>query len=109
MATSKRPERPRTKKRAAARSLHKLAADRERLFLLERGATPQRPIEIATPALVELKASALACPRCLTAFRVEAHRAARVAGLRLREAEVSCPRCHVRRSLWFQLEGTSLS
>jgi hypothetical protein len=109
MATSKRPERPRTKRRAQARTLDKLTAERERLFLLERGATPQRPIEIATPALVELKATALACPRCLTAFRIEAHRAAKVAGLRLREAEVSCPRCHVRRSLWFELEGTCLS
>jgi hypothetical protein len=109
MATSKRSERPRTKKRAEARTLHKLRAERERLFLLERGATPQRPIEIATPALVELKATALACPRCLTAFRIEAHRAAKVAGLRLREAEVSCPRCHVRRSLWFELKGNSLS
>lgn len=109
MAQRKRPPRLRTLERAARRSSEKLAAHRERLFQLEPGATPERPIEISSPVLVEPKAAALLCPRCELPFRVEAHRAPSTGRLRLREAEVSCSRCGVRRSLWFRLVGPALS
>jgi hypothetical protein len=109
MAQRKRPPRQRTLERALRRSSDKLATHRERLFQLEPGSTPEHPIEISSPTLVEPKATALLCPRCELPFRVEAHRAPSVAGMRLREAEVSCSRCGARRSLWFRLMGPTLN
>lgn len=109
MAQRKRPPRQRTLERALRRSSDKLAAHRERLFQLTPGATPEHPIEISSPALVEPKATSLLCPRCELPFRVEAHRAPSVAGMRLREAAVSCSRCGARRSLWFRLMGPTLN
>ncbi len=108
-ARRKPPERARTARRAALRAADKLAAQRERLFSLEPGGTPERPIEIESPSVVELRASALACPRCEVAFRVEAHRAPSSPGMRLRQAEVVCPRCGAHRSIWFRLVGPSLN
>jgi endogenous inhibitor of DNA gyrase (YacG/DUF329 family) len=103
MAKRKAVPRPRSLERAALRAADKQAEQREKLFLLETGGTPQRPIEVPSPSVVENKAAALTCPTCEVSFRVEAHHARSVAGLRLREAEVSCPRCGKRRSLWFRL------
>jgi hypothetical protein len=109
MAQRKRPPRQRTMERALRRSSEKLAVHRERLFRLMPGATPEHPIEISSPALVEPKAATLLCPRCELPFRVEAHRAPSGVGMRLREAEVSCRRCGARRSLWFRLVGSPLN
>lgn len=109
MAQRKRPPRQRTLERALHRSSEKLATQRERLFQLEPGATPEHPIEVSSPVLVEPKAASLLCPRCELPFRVEAHRAPSVAGMRLREAAVSCSRCGGRRSLWFRLVGLPLN
>jgi hypothetical protein len=105
MAQRKRPQRTRTLRRAVGRASDKLASQRDRLFLLEPGGAPERPIEISSPALVEPKARGLSCPRCEVPFHVEAHRAPTAFGVRLREAQVYCPRCGVRRSLWFRLVG----
>jgi predicted Zn finger-like uncharacterized protein len=109
MAKRKPVPRARSLKRAALRAADKLAQQRERLFHLEAGGTPQRPIEIQSPSVVENKAAALTCPTCEVSFRVEAHHARSAGGLRLREAEVSCPRCGKRRSLWFRLVALALN
>jgi hypothetical protein len=109
MPKRKPTERARTARRAALRASDKLARQRERLFQLEPGAAPERPIDVDSPSVVELRAAALECPRCQVAFRVEAHRAPSSPGMRLREAEVSCPRCGQHRSIWFRLVGESLN
>jgi ribosomal protein S27AE len=103
MGKTKRPARPRTLERAERRGAEKRARDKERLFLLEDGGTPERPIEITSPALVEPKASAKRCPKCGNALGVVAHHAPTVQGQRLRQAEMECPRCGARRSVWFRL------
>jgi endogenous inhibitor of DNA gyrase (YacG/DUF329 family) len=102
-------ERARTARRAALRASDKLARQRERLLLLEPGGTPERPIDVESASVVEPRAAALSCPRCQVAVRVEAHRAPSSPGMRLREAEVSCPRCGQRRSIWFRLAGETLN
>jgi len=101
--------RPRTRERALARAGEKLVRQKEKLFLLEDGGTPERPILVASPVVVELKAAALACPRCGATVRMEEHRAPTVGGVRLREAVVRCPRCGAERSVWFQLNETTLN
>ena len=109
MAKRKSVPRARSLKRTALRAADKLAQQRERLFLLEAGGTPQRPIEVQSASVVENRAAARVCPTCEVPFRVEAHRARSAEGVRLREAEVSCPRCGERRSLWFRLVGPALN
>jgi predicted RNA-binding Zn-ribbon protein involved in translation (DUF1610 family) len=109
MAKRKTTGRARTSRRAALRAADKRVEQRARLMSLEPGGSPERPIEIESPSVVELRASAFLCPRCEVAFRVEAHRAPSVEGMRLREAEVACPRCGQRRSIWFRLVGPSLN
>jgi endogenous inhibitor of DNA gyrase (YacG/DUF329 family) len=109
MPKRKPTERARTARRAALRASDKLARQRERLFQLEPGGTPDRPIDVDSSSVVEPRAAALECPRCQLPFRVEAHRAPSSPGMRLREAEVSCPRCGQRRSVWFRLVGESLN
>lgn len=106
---AKRKPSPRSERREKERALAKLGRDRERLFQLEPGGSPERPIDIDSPSVVELKAEATPCPRCNTPLRVEAHRAPRSPGMRLREAATLCPRCGARRSIWFRLVGPSLN
>jgi hypothetical protein len=109
MAQRKLPRRARTARRAAGRARDKLGRDRERLMSLEPGGSPQRPIDVESPSVVELRAAALECPFCNVAFRVEAHRAPSAPGMRLREAAVVCPCCGRRRSIWFRLVGPHLN
>jgi hypothetical protein len=109
MSKRKPPERARTARRSALRASDKLARQRERLFLLEPGGSVERPIDVESSSVVEPRASALECPRCQVPFRVEAHRAPSSPGMRLRQAEVSCPRCGQKRSIWFRLVGESLN
>lgn len=104
MAQGKRA-RPRTARRAAARAADKLVAQREKLFELEPGARPERPIEVESAALVEPRARSMECPRCAVAFHVGEHKATVVEGVRLREVRVRCPRCGRGRSLWVRIIG----
>jgi hypothetical protein len=109
MAQRKTSGRARTSRRAALRAATKLVQRRERLMSLEPGGSRERPIDVDSPSVVELRAAALTCPRCEVAFRVEAHRAPSVEGMRLREVDVICPCCGQRRSIWFRLVGPRLN
>jgi predicted RNA-binding Zn-ribbon protein involved in translation (DUF1610 family) len=109
MAKRKPNERPRSARRAALRTADKLVRQREKLFLLDAGGSPERPVDVESASVVEPRASSFTCPRCEVALRVEAHHAPSVDGMRLRQAEVSCPRCGQRRSIWFRLAGPSLN
>jgi hypothetical protein len=109
MAKRKPKERPRSARRAALRTADKLVRQREKLLSLEAGGSPERPIDVESASVVEPRAASFTCPRCEVALRVEAHHAPSVEGMRLRQAEVSCPRCGQRRSIWFRLAGPSLN
>lgn len=109
MSKRKSGERARSARRAEQRAADKLARQRERLFELEPGGSPERPIDIESASVVEVKAEATPCPRCGVPVRVEAHRAPSSPGMRLREAAVVCPRCGSRRSIWFRLAGPTLN
>jgi len=99
----KKPKRDRTVRREAARAAAALATNRERLFALEPGGSPERPIEVDAVPIVELRAAAVACPRCAGRHRLQEHAAVVLAGVRLREARLRCDACGSRRSLWFRL------
>ena len=80
-----------------------LARDRERLFALERGGAPERPIEVPAASVVEVSARAVECPRCNGRHHLEEHLAVTISGNRLREARLLCRECGTRRSLWFHV------
>jgi hypothetical protein len=101
---TKKPKRARTVRREALRDAAALARARERLFALGPGGSPERPIAVDAVSVIELRAAAVACPRCEGEQRVDEHVAVTTArGLRLREARLVCRACGTRRSLWFQL------
>jgi hypothetical protein len=101
---SKKAKRPRTVRREEARQVLGLARDRERLFRLEAGGTPERPIDVDSASVVDVRASRVPCPRCGGEQAVKEHAAVGgTHGVRLREARLECRRCGAQRSLWFRL------
>ena len=95
-------------RREEARQVAGLARDRERLFKLEAGGTPERPIDVASASVVDVRAAAVPCPRCGAEQAVKEHRAVGgTGGVRLREARLECRRCGSERSLWFRLPSVN--
>lgn len=99
---AKKP-RPRTQRRETERTVSKLREARERLFELELGGAAERPLPVASPAVVEIQAESVPCPRCGAKHDVVEHVAITVAGIRLREARLRCRQCGTSRSLWFRI------
>ncbi len=102
---AKKP-RPRTKLREGARAVAKLQNARQRLFELEQGGSPERPVRIASAAVVESHAESVPCPLCDGKQEVREHAAVTMRGARLREARLRCRQCGTTRSLWFQLQDS---
>jgi len=92
---------PRTERRADARSAAKDIKVRERIARLEPGGAPDRPLEIVSASLVEPKARALPCAVCGANARVEDHTAKTIDGVALRLAHVLCPACGYARPVYF--------
>ncbi len=93
----------RLRKEGRRRALVELAAERERLALLEPGGHPENPIEVVSPSVVEPRASSMPCARCEAEVRVVDHQARTVDGKRLRIAQVECSRCGLQREVYFRL------
>lgn len=103
---ARRPPKPtsaRTVRRSDERSNEKLAQDRIRLAKLSEGGDAARPIAVESSSLVEVRASALPCPRCLGEPRVDDHTAHSVAGDVLRAAHTRCKQCGFERNVWFRI------
>lgn len=98
-----KPKRARTVRRASARKAEEFARSRERLFALTPGGSPDKPIDVESAAVVEIRARGVACPRCEGEHAVDEHAAVSAHGERLREARLRCRKCGSRRSLWFRL------
>mgnify|MGYP003444629667 CR=1 FL=1 len=100
----KKPKRARTVRREAQREAAALADARERLYVLNPGGAPERPISVDAVSVIELRARSVPCPRCQGDQRVDEHKAVTTThGARLREVRLICRACGTRRSLWFQL------
>jgi predicted RNA-binding Zn-ribbon protein involved in translation (DUF1610 family) len=95
------PRKTRAQRRAESRQDAKELRARERLATLERGGTPERPIEVVTAALVEPRARAIPCPICGESVRVDDHAARTIGGVALRLAHVACPMCGHSRIVYF--------
>ena len=94
-------KRARTERRDAARASVKLAEARLKLARLERGGSAERPIEVTSASVIEVHAVGLPCAACgASGVRVEEH----IASEGLRVVKLLCPRCSVRRDLYFRIQ-----
>ncbi len=95
-------------RRERARAHENLVRDLERLARLEPGGSPERPLAIDSPAVVEVRALAKACPLCGGSMKVEEHAAETIDGVRLRVARVACTMCGVKRAIYLRLDESIL-
>lgn len=99
----------RAARRAGDREAVKLTQDLEKLWQVEPGGTPERPIVLASASQVEVTARGTRCPRCQGELRVEEHTAETIAGARLRVARMRCVTCGSQRAIWFRLATEMLN
>ncbi|HKY40613.1 MAG TPA: hypothetical protein VJN18_31980 [Polyangiaceae bacterium] len=95
--------RVRTQRRDTQRVLSKLQSAREKLFQLEPGGSPERALEVSSPAIVEPHAQSVPCPHCDGKHDVVEHVALTRDEVRLREVRLNCRQCGGLRSLWFRI------
>jgi len=84
----------------AERVARGLVRDRERLFLLEVGGSIERPIDVESSAVIEVKARAMPCPQCEGSLAIIDHQA-EPGGIR--PVKVRCAQCGVARTFFFRL------
>lgn len=94
----KRPER--TARRARERAARQLVRDKEKLAGLVAGGSAERPIEVASAAVVEIRVRGMRCPQCEGDYAIVDHRSA---GQGMRPVDVRCNVCGVARTLWFRI------
>jgi transposase-like protein len=99
----------RTVRREQERAQTRLESDRERLFALSPGGSPERPLGAASAAVIEGHALSVPCPRCGANHELLEHSAHVRQGVRLRETQLRCRQCGSQRSLWFKIVGPSLN
>jgi len=103
----KRPPRRRTVARLARAASEKLVTARRKLLDLEPGGSETRPLDVATPAVIEPRARTVHCPRCDEPFDVAAHEAEVGGHGRLRRVTLECRHCGEGRALWFRVNAPS--
>src|SRR3954447_1891626 len=101
MSSKKRT--PRAERRAGERSQRKLVRERQRLASLEVGGTPDRPIDVSSSSVIEVRARSLRCPLCDGPFRLDDQTAHLHGHKSLRAVHVTCSQCGVARQLWFHI------
>jgi hypothetical protein len=88
----------------------KLAKARLKLAALEPGGAPDRPIEVESASTIEVHAQSTPCASCGNlGVRVEEHTAETIGERRLRVVAVLCPRCGVRRDVYYRIASSVLS
>jgi hypothetical protein len=79
---------------------------RERLAELSPGGSPQRAIAVASAAVIEVRAAAMACPQCGGLYRLHEHTRP-LPGVR--RLDVACRQCSTPRALWFRIVEPALN
>jgi len=102
----KPPARPRTERRARERDARRLVRDRERLAGLLPGGSPERPLPVPSPAVIDSRVASMRCPQCEGEYTLKEH-SAEPGGVRI--AAVTCRVCHVSRRIWFRLGSSAPS
>jgi hypothetical protein len=80
-----------------------LVEAREKLARLEPGGSSERPIEVETAALIELRAEAMPCLRCNGQNRCAEHLAIDTERGLVREVHLVCRACGTLRTVYFRV------
>jgi len=99
----KRKPSARGERRARERVHEDLVRDLEELARVTPGGTPERPIDVESPAQVEPIVQASSCPLCEGTVQLDEHVVDTRGAERLRVARVRCAQCGVERELYFRL------
>jgi len=99
-------KRPRNLRRALEREQDKLSAARRKLITMEDGGRPDRPIEVASAAVIEARAASVPCPDCAGELRAESHEAREHQDELLREVTLICRRCGAALKQYFRIVPT---
>jgi hypothetical protein len=101
--------RARTERRVRERAARDLVRDRQKLASLLPGGSPERPLAVPSAAVIVPRVRSTPCPLCEGPLRVD-HETAQSRETRLlHAAHVTCTRCGVPRTLWFQVAPPSPS
>jgi len=92
--------RKRTEQRERDRARRRLVRDREKLAALSIGGSEERPIQVTSASVVEVRVRHLTCPQCDGEYKVKEHRSP-ASGIR--SVDVTCQMCGVSRTLWFRI------
>ncbi len=76
----------------------------EQVWAEQEGVSPEHPIMVDSPSVVEPKAESANCPNCEHPMRVVEHTAETRAGRRLRVTYLRCDVCGDERALFFALK-----
>jgi hypothetical protein len=72
----------------------------EHLAALSPGGSPHRAIDVASAAVIEVRAAVMTCPHCDGLYRILEHTRP-VPGIR--RVDVACRQCSTPRALWFRI------
>jgi hypothetical protein len=98
-----KPPRPRRVRREQQRALRKNVRVTERLASQLPGGSPDAPIDVAAPAVAEIRARATPCPQCGGELQLIGDRADTSPRGVLRQLRLTCKLCHTPRTLWFRV------
>jgi hypothetical protein len=91
------------KRRVRRHELEAQVKAREKAATTEHGGSPEHPILVPSPSVVEAEAARHRCPRCESEMRLVEHAAETRGETRLRVARLTCPACAAVRELFFQI------
>ncbi|MBI2898234.1 MAG: hypothetical protein HYY06_32085 [Deltaproteobacteria bacterium] len=77
--------------------------ERTRQALVEPGGSPEDPVPITSPSVVEVEALTRRCTKCEGVMRLAQHSAETIEGERLRVAHLVCDFCSATREVYFRL------
>jgi hypothetical protein len=103
LAKTKPPERARTRLRQEQRLARKQVKQTARLGTMLPGGAADRPIEVTSAAVIEVRARARRCLHCDGELELRGDRATSTARGVLREVTLLCRRCHAPVCLWFRV------
>ncbi len=83
--------------------LLELLREREEAILASEGGSPDFPIVVDTPVIVDGRAKAKPCPLCGGKLKFEEQTVDRYQGRLLRRTHLQCVTCGVPRRFWFRI------
>ena len=92
--------RDRTARREGERAARKRVRAQQALAGLGKGGAADRPIEVVSSSVIEVRARSLRCPLCQGSYRIDEHAAVDAT---LRRVGVACQRCAIARPIWFRI------